>query len=79
MGKIGQEVLITAMTWFIRDWPSVQNFESWQLDAWDDVPYFDYEIKVTALDGNKKVLGVGRKIHRYPPTGEEEVRWKPCD
>ncbi len=39
----------------------------------------DYEIKVTAMDENKKVLGVGRKIHRYPPEGEEEVRWKPCD
>ncbi len=42
-GLIDREVLITAMSEFTRYWPSVQNFESWQLDAWDDVPYFDYD------------------------------------
>ena len=37
-----------------------------------------YEIKVKALSSNSDVLGVGKMSHRYPPKGEEEVRWSPC-
>ncbi len=40
---IDRETLITAMAEFTRYWPTVQNFESWQLDAWEDAPYFDYD------------------------------------
>lgn len=37
-----------------------------------------YEIKVRALGPDKEVLGVGAAAHRYPPEGEEEIRWMPC-
>ena len=37
-----------------------------------------YEIKVRALDKDRKVLAVGKKVLPYPPDGEEEVRWSPC-
>jgi phosphatidylethanolamine-binding protein (PEBP) family uncharacterized protein len=37
-----------------------------------------YEIIVKALGPNNTVLGIGRMQHRYPPEGEEEIRWSPC-
>ena len=39
----------------------------------------DYEIKVKAMDAENKVLGVGQKALRYPPEGEEELHWMPCE
>lgn len=42
-GNINEEVLVTAMSEFTRFWPTIQDFEQWQLEAYDDVPYFDYD------------------------------------
>ncbi len=42
-GAIDHDVLVTGLAEFTRYWPIVQNFEWWQLDAYDDVPYFDYD------------------------------------
>jgi phosphatidylethanolamine-binding protein (PEBP) family uncharacterized protein len=39
----------------------------------------DYEITVKALDADGEVLGIGRKVRRYPPEGEEEARWAVCN
>jgi hypothetical protein len=38
-----------------------------------------YEIKVRALGPNKEILGVGKAAHQFPPEGEEEIRWMPCN
>ena len=38
-----------------------------------------YEIRVEALGPGDKVLGVGTMRRKYPPEGEEELRWAPCD
>ena len=38
-----------------------------------------YEITVEALDDKDRRLGVGKQKRRYPPEGEEEIRWKVCE
>ena len=38
----------------------------------------DYEITVKALDKDGNVLAIGKKSHRFPPKGEEEIRWATC-
>jgi phosphatidylethanolamine-binding protein (PEBP) family uncharacterized protein len=38
-----------------------------------------YEITVEALDAKDRTLAIGRRTHRYPPEGEEEIRWKVCE
>ncbi len=42
-GQIRKEILITALSEFSRYYPSIQDFEWWQLEAWEDVPYLDYD------------------------------------
>ncbi len=43
MGKTGQEVLTTSLVEFSRHHPTRQDFETCQLTAWEDAPYFDYD------------------------------------
>ncbi|MCP4686594.1 MAG: hypothetical protein GY859_01000 [Desulfobacterales bacterium] len=38
----------------------------------------DYEFTVEARDKDNKTLGIGKKIHTYPPKGEEKIRWAMC-
>jgi len=41
--QIDREVLITVLNEFNRYYPNIQGLEDTQLQAWDDVPYFDYD------------------------------------
>lgn len=42
-GYSNNDVMITTLAEFTRYWPKIQDFEQWQLMAYDDVPYFDYD------------------------------------
>lgn len=48
-GYIKKEVLIDIMGEFSRYWPTIQDFEQWQIESWDDVPYFDYDDNIIDL------------------------------
>jgi phosphatidylethanolamine-binding protein (PEBP) family uncharacterized protein len=37
-----------------------------------------YEIQVEARNAENKTIAIGKKALRYPPEGEEEVHWLPC-
>lgn len=39
----------------------------------------DYEIVVMARDDDNRTIGIGKSSRRYPPEGEEEERWSPCN
>ena len=39
----------------------------------------EYEITVKAMNSDNKVLAAGRKALIFPPKGEEELRWQPCE
>ncbi len=41
--SIPRDVLIQASAEFSRYWPVIQDFESMQMMAWEDVPYLDYD------------------------------------
>ncbi len=43
-----------------------------------DLVIHDYEFTVEARDKDNKTLGIGKKTRRYPPEGEEKIRWAPC-
>jgi phosphatidylethanolamine-binding protein (PEBP) family uncharacterized protein len=39
----------------------------------------EYEITVMARDAENRTIGIGKKVLAYPPPGEEEIRWLPCE
>lgn len=61
--SMGRETLITAMTEFSRYWPTVQDFEHYQLMAYEDVPYLDYD------DNEINLPAIAFLTQNYCPAG----------
>ena len=38
-----------------------------------------YEIRVEARNSANKTIAIGKMAFPFPPEGEEEVRWSPCE